>query len=104
MTFAPLKANTIRLGGVNGDVNLRFEGLVNADLTAWNNVGAIKLDLPNVEIRESEPVWGGLKARMGHGGSLIDLHNIKGNVTLSKSEDRDAASKAAPKSEQRHSK
>jgi hypothetical protein len=78
---------------------------VNADLTAWNNVGAIKLDFPNVEIRESEPVWGGLKARMGRGGSLIDLHNIKGNVTLSKSEDSAASvSKAAPKSEQRNSK
>src|SRR5262249_9009503 len=91
ITFAPLNATSIRLAGINGDVNLRFEGEVNADLTAWNNTGAIKPDFPNVEIRESEPVWGGLKARLGKGGSLIELANIRGNVTLSKASNRETS-------------
>ena len=40
-------------------------------------------------LRESEPVWGGLKARVGNGGSLIEVHDVNGNVTLSKTANRD---------------
>ena len=104
ITFAPLKTYSVRIGGdINGDVDLRFEGEVNADLTAWDNVGAIKPDFPNVEIRASElgelarPEY---KARIGNGGSLVELHNINGNVTLSKAGNREASvSKAAAKSD-----
>src|SRR5262245_19472864 len=35
ITFAPLNTS-VRIAGVNGDIDLRFEGEVNADLTAWN--------------------------------------------------------------------
>ncbi|GEM_PF-696394 len=91
MTFAPLTANSINIGGsVNGDLNLRFEGEVNADLNAWSVIGAIKPDFPNVEIRNREPQWSRLKARIGNGGLGIEIHNVNGNVTLSK-----AASSAA---------
>jgi len=91
ITFAPLAANSIRIGGgVNGDVDLRFEGEVNADLNAWSVIGAIKPDFPNVEIRNREPEWSRLKARIGNGGLGIEIHNVNGNVTLSK-----AASSAA---------
>jgi hypothetical protein len=91
ITFAPLNNGVIRIAGVNGDVHLRFEGDVNANLTTYNIVGAIKPDFPNVEIRESEPVWGGMKARIGNGGSLVEIANVKGNVTLSKAANSDAA-------------
>jgi hypothetical protein len=51
-----------------GDVGLRFDGEVNADLDTWSIAGAIKPDLQNVGIRYNEPVWAGLKARIGAGG------------------------------------
>jgi len=84
IAFAPFSASSIKIGGVNGDVDLRFNGEVNADLRAWGVVGAIKPDFPNVEIRETEPVWGILKARVGAGGSVIEINDVRGNVTLSK--------------------
>jgi hypothetical protein len=94
ITFAPLAANSINIGGgVNGDINLRFEGEVNADLNAWSVIGAIKPDFPNVETRRTERGWwwASLKARIGNGGLGIEVHGVNGNVTLSK-----AASSAAP--------
>ncbi|HEU0178888.1 MAG TPA: hypothetical protein VFV58_31880 [Blastocatellia bacterium] len=90
ITFAPLTDASIKICcDINGDVDLRFEGEVNADLYTWSVNGAIKPDLPNVKIRESG--WGALKARkrIGNGGSVIEIHDVNGNVTLSKAENRD---------------
>ncbi|HMB28392.1 MAG TPA: hypothetical protein VKS99_09815 [Blastocatellia bacterium] len=91
MAFAPGAASSIKIGGVNGDVDLRFDGEVNADLNAWGIAGAIKPDLQNVEVRHNEPVWAGLKARIGAGGSSIEITNVNGNVTLSKAANGDAS-------------
>jgi len=91
MAFAPGAASSIKIGGVNGDVDLRFDGEVNADLDAWGVAGAIKPDLQNVEIRPSDPVWAGLKARIGAGGSAIEINDVNGNVTLSKAANVDAS-------------
>jgi len=92
ITFAPLTANSIRIGGaINGNIDLRFEGEVNADLNAWSVNGAIKPDFPNVEIRNSEPEWSRLKARIGNGGSVIEVRGVNGNVTLSKAESRNTS-------------
>jgi hypothetical protein len=90
ITFAPLTDTSIKICcDINGDVDLRFEGEVDADLYTWSVNGAIKPDLPNVEIRESG--WGTLKARkrIGNGGSVIEVHDVNGNVTLSKAVNRD---------------
>jgi hypothetical protein len=84
IAFAPLAAGNIKIAGVNGDVDLRFNGEVNADLRTWDIAGAIKPDFPNAEISNTEPLWGGLKARIGAGGSEIEINNVSGNVTLSK--------------------
>jgi hypothetical protein len=91
MAFAPGAARSIKIGGVNGDVDLRFDGEVNADLNTWNIVGAIKRDLPNVEIKFTEPAWSGLKARIGAGGSEIEINDVSGNVTLSNASNGDAS-------------
>lgn len=84
ITFAPLAANSINIGRINGDINLRFEGEVNADLNAWSVIGAVKPDFPNVEVRNRESEWSRLKARIGNGGLGIEIYNVNGNVTLSK--------------------
>jgi hypothetical protein len=91
MAFAPGAARSIKIGGVNGDVGLRFDGAVNADLHTWDIAGAFKPDLQNVEIRYNEPVWGGLKARIGAGGSVIEINDVSGNVTLSNASNGDAS-------------
>ncbi|HKQ77810.1 MAG TPA: hypothetical protein VJ810_29200 [Blastocatellia bacterium] len=90
--------NAISVRNVNGDVDLRFEGEVNADVNAWRVAGNIAPDLPNVERLPAEPPVGRLKARIGGGGASIEIQQINGNVTLSKAGDRDAsAAKAVAK-------
>jgi hypothetical protein len=91
MAFAPGAAISIKIGGVNGDVDLRFDGEVNADLNTWGIAGAIKPDLQNVEVRSNKFVWAGLKARIGAGGSSIEINDVNGNVTLSKAANGDAS-------------
>jgi len=91
IAFRPFTAGSIKIGGINGDVGLRFDGEVNADLDMWGIAGAIKPDLQNVELRHNEPVWGGLKARIGSGGSEIKINDVSGNVTLSKAANGDAS-------------
>ncbi|HKQ89460.1 MAG TPA: hypothetical protein VJZ77_02170, partial [Blastocatellia bacterium] len=91
MAFAPGAARSIKVGGVNGDVGLRFDGDVNADLVMWGIAGAIKPDLQNVEIRHDEPVWNVSKARIASGGSEIEINDVSGNVTLSNASSGDAS-------------
>jgi hypothetical protein len=87
LAFAPGAAISVKIAGVNGDVDLGFNGEVNADLQSWGIVGAIKPDFPNVG--DTVPVEGGLKARIGAGGSLIEINDVNGNLTLSKAANRD---------------
>src|SRR5262245_3753249 len=108
VTFAPLAGNEARIRGadigraidrgpetiwegnvisvinINGDVDLRFEGEVKADVNAWSVTGNIAPDLPNVERLPAEPPAGRLKARIGGGGAPIEIHHVNGNVRLSK--------------------
>jgi hypothetical protein len=85
LTLAPLTGNGINIGGnVNGDIDLRFEGEVNADLKMWSVNGDIKPDFPNVDVPNSEPERGRFRARLGRGGSVIEVRGVNGNVTLSK--------------------
>ncbi len=91
VTLAPLKGNAVRIRSINGDVDLRFEGEVNADVNAWSVNGNIAPDLPNVEKLPAEPSVGRLKARIGSGGTKIEVQRVNGNVTLSKAGKRDAS-------------
>jgi hypothetical protein len=81
---ALLPGNLVSVRGVNGDVDLRFEGEVNADVNAWSVTGNIEPDLPNVERLPAEPHVGRLKARIGGGGASIEIQNVNGNLKLSK--------------------
>lgn len=87
-----LAGNLVSIRDVNGDVALRFEGEVKADVNAWSVTGNIEPDLPNVERLPAEPPVGRLKARIGGGGASIEIQHVNGNVTLSKAGNRDASS------------
>jgi hypothetical protein len=89
---ALLPGDLVNIRGVNGDVYLRFEGEVNADVNAWSVTGNIEPDLPNVEKLPAEPPVGRLKARIGGGGASIEIQNVNGNLKLSKAESKDQSS------------
>jgi len=97
MAFAPLSGKGIEIGGVNGNIDLHFEGEVNADLNTWGINGNVEQDLPNVENKTEEPRRGRVKARIGTGGTQIEISGINGNVTLAKAEKSGAAVKTASK-------
>jgi hypothetical protein len=44
-----------------------------------------------VEISQNEPVWNVFKARIGSGGSKIEINDVSGNVTLSNASNGDAS-------------
>lgn len=87
-----LPGNLVSVRGVNGDVYLRFEGEVNADVNAWSATGNIEPDLPNVERLPAEPPVGRFKVRIGGGGASIEIQNVNGNLTLSKAGSKGASS------------
>jgi len=85
-TFAPLNGRGIQIYDVNGNVDLHFEGEVNADLDAWSVNGRLNPDLPDVQARNEEPRRGRLKARIGSGGAQIKVGDVNGNVNLVKAQ------------------
>jgi hypothetical protein len=92
ITFAPLNANSVRLADdINGNIDLRFEGEVNAELNAYAINGAIKPEFSNVASTNSESEVGRLKTRIGNGSLGIEIRGINGNVTLSKAGMKDAS-------------
>ena len=86
VTFAALNDKRIRVDGVNGNIELRFTGATNADLNVRGVNGNIDTDLPNVQNQEEESKRGRLKARIGNGGSKIEISGVNGNVDLVKAE------------------
>lgn len=94
-TFAPLNGKGIEVFDVNGNVDLHFEGEVNAELDAWGINGKLNPDLPSVQAPSEEQRRGRLKARIGSGGTPIKLGDINGNINLLKAEKVTASSAKA---------
>jgi DUF4097 and DUF4098 domain-containing protein YvlB len=98
VSFAPLNGNGIEFGSVNGNIEMRFEGEVNAELNTWGINGQVNADLPNVQNKDNEePGRGRFKARIGSGGTQIRINGINGNVSLSKAQKPASAAKVASK-------
>ncbi len=98
VTFAPLSGKSIAISDVNGNIELRFEGAVNADLNAWSINGQLNPELPDVQARDEEQSRGRLKARIGTGGTPIRVSGVNGNVNLLKADKAPAsAAKVASK-------
>lgn len=96
-TFASLNGKGIEIYDVNGNVELRFEGEVNADLNAWSINGRLNPDLPDVQGHNEEPGRSRLKVRIGSGGSQIKIGDVNGNVNLLKAEKNSSSAKTASK-------
>lgn len=93
-TFAPLIGKGLEVYDVNGNVDLRFEGTVNANLSAGNIIGRLNYDLPGVQATEDDSKRnryedfgrGRLEARIGAGGVKLRISSVNGNVNLLKAE------------------
>jgi hypothetical protein len=82
-TLARLDRGGVRVRSVSGSVNLRFSGEVNADFSADQISGRVRLDVPNVTVSgELKPP--NVRARIGAGGTPITLSSISGDITLSR--------------------
>jgi DUF4097 and DUF4098 domain-containing protein YvlB len=76
---AQLGDQGMEIGGVNGNVEIRLKTLVNADVDAKGNNGNLTLNVPNVTWQEREN-FSSLRARLGTGGSPIDIKGVNGNI------------------------
>jgi hypothetical protein len=86
VSFAPLTGNGAEIRGVNGNIELRFEGEVNAELEAWGVNGEMQPELPGVVNKDDEQRYGRTRARIGSGGTRIEISGVNGNVKLMKAE------------------
>jgi hypothetical protein len=92
-TIAKLADEGIRIAGVNGNTTLQFIGDVNANIEASGMNGRVEPDLPNVEVKSNESLYGSYKAKVGNGGVRIRVDGVNGNVYLAKA-GKDAAESA----------
>lgn len=76
---AQLGAQGMEIKGVNGNVEVRLKDLVNADIDVKGNNGNLTLNVPNITSQEKQSP-GQMRARLGSGGSPIDIKGVNGNI------------------------
>jgi DUF4097 and DUF4098 domain-containing protein YvlB len=79
-----LSPQGIHINSVSGSIEIAFNSEVNADFTAESISGQVYLDVPNV-IRESEEKSSNVRARIGAGGTPIEISSVSGNIRLRRS-------------------
>lgn len=84
VTFAPLNGRGIEVGGISGNIVMRFEGPVNADLRVRGVSGEFKNELDQVLDKSQTSRSGWKTIQIGTGGPEIEIRGINGNVTLAK--------------------
>lgn len=70
----------VEVRGVNGTLDLRFVGEVNADVEVHGVNGNISPELPNLLVKEQKR--GRLEARIGKGGTTIEVSGVNGNINF----------------------
>jgi DUF4097 and DUF4098 domain-containing protein YvlB len=78
---AKLGEDGARIKGVSGQLELRFRGRPNAQLSTDNISGQVSLDVPDVTI-QSRPGAGALRAKIGAGGAPIAIDGVNKDVRL----------------------
>ncbi|HEX3559241.1 MAG TPA: hypothetical protein VHU19_08550 [Pyrinomonadaceae bacterium] len=76
---AQLGAQGMDIKGVNGNVEIRLKENVNADIDVKGNNGGLSLNVPNVTMQERQN-GSNMRARLGDGGSPIEIKGVNGNV------------------------
>src|ERR1043166_8480073 len=78
-----LNDDGVRISGVNGGIELKLASALNADLTTRGMNGSVRSDIAEVSVNKDDH-WGRYSARIGDGGSPIELSGINGNVRLTR--------------------
>ena len=79
-----LSPQGIHIRSISGSVEIGFKSDVNADFRAESVSGQVYLDVPNV-VRDSEVREPNVRARIGAGGTPIDISSVSGNIRLTRS-------------------
>lgn len=79
-----LGADGMDVKGVNGNVEVRLKENLNADISVKGLNGNFTLDVPNVTMQEREN-RSNMRARLGTGGSTINVTGVNGNVRFESS-------------------
>ncbi|HEV2800144.1 MAG TPA: hypothetical protein VGW12_06595 [Pyrinomonadaceae bacterium] len=80
VTVTELGDKGLRVNGINGGVEIRLGRDVNADVELNGVNGHMKVEAPNVEVKEQKRDR--LRARIGTGGADIEANGINGGVRL----------------------
>lgn len=83
MTVAELGKEGIEMNGINGPITLRFAGETNADLEVNGLNGRFSDEGVNAVMQEKHNNHN-FTARIGSGGSPVNLSGINGSVTLTR--------------------
>lgn len=73
----------VQINSVSGQVELRFRGELNAQLSTNSISGKVSIEVPNVTM-QSSPGASSLRAVIGRGGSSISINNVSGGIRLSR--------------------
>jgi len=82
--IAKLGARGVQINTVSREVELRFNGEVDAQFSAKSVSRPVSVDLPNVNIEEKSAA--GMRARIGKGGPPISINGVSGAVRLQSQE------------------
>ena len=81
VTLRDLGSEHFQVRNINGGVEIRFVGVVNADVHAERNNGSVDIALPNVTMQDRRN-RANFRARIGTGGPLIGISRVNGRVRL----------------------
>jgi hypothetical protein len=80
-----LSPQGIHIKSVSGSVEIGFSSDVNADFSAEGVSGQVYLDVPNV-VRDAETTRApNVRARIGAGGTPIEISSVSGNIRVTRS-------------------
>ena len=79
-----LSPQGIHIRSISGSVEIGFKNDVNADFSAVSVSGQVHLDVPNV-VRDNETNSSNVRARIGAGGTPIEITSVSGNIRLTRS-------------------
>lgn len=79
-----LSPQGIHIRSISGSVEIGFKNDVNADFNAVSVSGQVHLDVPNV-VRDNETNSSTVRARIGAGGTPIEITSVSGNIRLTRS-------------------
>ncbi len=85
VTLTSLSPQGIHIRSVSGSVEIGFKSDVNADFSAAGITGRVYLDLSNVIRDDKDENSSNVRARIGTGGTPIEITSVSGNVRVTRS-------------------